>query len=95
MSIDDSAEAHYIQVVRDNHIGGGNGEFRRYLGDKIDKVFGTNENMLLTPSIGIAVSGGGMRAALFGAGVVNALDSRNGTFGGLLQSSSYITALSG
>lgn len=50
--------------------------------------------------IGIAISGGGYRAAQFGAGVLSGLDARNesakaaGT-GGLLQVSSYISALSG
>jgi lysophospholipase len=50
--------------------------------------------------VGIAVSGGGYRASLYGAGVLNALDSRNqsskaaGT-GGLLQVASYIIGLSG
>ena len=50
--------------------------------------------------IGIAVSGGGYRAAQFGAGVFSGLDARNdsakaaGT-GGLLQVSSYWAGLSG
>jgi lysophospholipase len=52
------------------------------------------------PRIGIAVSGGGYRAAQYGAGVLSALDARNdsakaaGT-GGLLQVASYIAGLSG
>ncbi|KAI0673290.1 lysophospholipase [Trametes maxima] len=52
------------------------------------------------PHIGIATSGGGLRAALFGAGVLGALDGRNqsslraGT-GGLLQTAEYIAGLSG
>src|SRR6266850_1326840 len=52
------------------------------------------------PKIGIAFSGGGYRAAQYGAGVVSALDARNdsakaaGT-GGFLQVMSYIAALSG
>jgi len=52
------------------------------------------------PKIGIAVSGGGYRAAQYGAGVLSALDARNdsakaaGT-GGLLQVTSYISGLSG
>lgn len=41
-----------------------------------------------------------MRAALYGAGVVAALDGRNATsvtsgLGGVIQSSTYISALSG
>ncbi|KZT29198.1 lysophospholipase [Neolentinus lepideus HHB14362 ss-1] len=52
------------------------------------------------PTLGIATSGGGHRAAIFGAGVLNALDGRNGTSakagtGGLLQSATYISGLSG
>lgn len=53
------------------------------------------------PNIGIAVSGGGYRALLNGAGVVSAFDSRtensteSGHLGGLLQSSTYLTGLSG
>ncbi|CCM05117.1 uncharacterized protein FIBRA_07325 [Fibroporia radiculosa] len=52
------------------------------------------------PRFGIATSGGGYRAAIFGAGVLNALDGRNtsslkaGT-GGLLQSATYLAGLSG
>ncbi|KAI0659449.1 lysophospholipase [Cubamyces menziesii] len=52
------------------------------------------------PNIGIATSGGGLRAALFGAGVLNALDGRNQTsagagMGGLLQAAQYLSGLSG
>jgi len=52
------------------------------------------------PKVGIAVSGGGFRAAQYGAGVISALDARNdsavsaGT-GGLLQVTSYMSGLSG
>ena len=52
------------------------------------------------PKVGIAISGGGYRAAQFGAGVLSALDARNesakaaGT-GGLLQVTSYLSGLSG
>ncbi|KAF8499635.1 phospholipase B [Russula emetica] len=52
------------------------------------------------PKIGIAVSGGGLRAAQYGAGVLSALDARNesakaaGT-GGFLQVTSYLSGLSG
>ncbi|EPQ56964.1 hypothetical protein GLOTRDRAFT_73425 [Gloeophyllum trabeum ATCC 11539] len=50
--------------------------------------------------IGIAISGGGFRAAQYGAGVLSGLDARNesakaaGT-GGLLQVASYLSGLSG
>lgn len=52
------------------------------------------------PKIGIAISGGGYRAAQYGAGVLSGLDARNesakaaGT-GGLLQVASYLGGLSG
>ena len=52
------------------------------------------------PKIGIAISGGGYRAAQFGAGAISALDARDrsakaaGT-GGLLQVTSYLSGLSG
>lgn len=52
------------------------------------------------PTVGIAVSGGGFRAALVGAGTFNALDGRNTTAvqagtGGVWQLASYMTGLSG
>jgi len=52
------------------------------------------------PNLGIATSGGGYRAALFGAGILNALDGRNSTSagigtGGLLQTATYLSGLSG
>lgn len=53
------------------------------------------------PTVGIAVSGGSYRAALFGAGVLSSLDARNETAaqktgtGGLLQATSYLAGLSG
>ena len=52
------------------------------------------------PTLGIASSGGGHRAAIFGAGVLNTLDGRNRTAahagtGGLLQSATYLAGLSG
>ncbi|KAK2023931.1 lysophospholipase [Colletotrichum zoysiae] len=53
------------------------------------------------PNIGIAVSGGGYRALMNGAGFLAAADSRTpgstsaGGIGGLLQSATYLSALSG
>ncbi|KAG9201304.1 Lysophospholipase 1 [Epicoccum nigrum] len=53
------------------------------------------------PNIGIAVSGGGYRALLNGAGAVAAFDNRttkatdSGQLGGLLQSATYFSGLSG
>ncbi|KAH7921091.1 hypothetical protein BV22DRAFT_1020027 [Leucogyrophana mollusca] len=57
-------------------------------------------NSTETPTLGIATSGGGYRAAIFGAGVLNALDGRNASsvkagIGGLLQSATYLSGLSG
>ncbi|CAI7660564.1 unnamed protein product [Penicillium glandicola] len=58
-------------------------------------------NLSNLPNIGIAISGGGMRACLVGAGVIKAFDNRTegaaimGQLGGLLQSASYVSALSG
>ena len=53
-----------------------------------------------TPNFGIAISGGGYRAAIFGAGVLDALDGRKASsnsagLGGLLQTATYLTGLSG
>lgn len=58
-------------------------------------------NNTQVPNIGLAFSGGGYRAMLSGAGAMAALDSRSvgsdadGNLGGLLQSSTYISGLSG
>ncbi|KAK4539909.1 Lysophospholipase 1 [Oleoguttula mirabilis] len=58
-------------------------------------------NVSLLPNIGISLSGGGYRAMLNGAGVVEAFDSRtpnstsSGQLGGLLQATTYLSALSG
>ncbi|KAJ0426768.1 lysophospholipase catalytic domain-containing protein [Aspergillus carlsbadensis] len=61
-------------------------------------VSGNTSNV---PNIGIAVSGGGYRAMLNGAGALKAFDSRTsnstaaGHLGGLLQSATYVSGLSG
>ncbi|KAJ5675509.1 hypothetical protein N7462_008406 [Penicillium macrosclerotiorum] len=53
------------------------------------------------PNVGIAVSGGGYRALMNGAGALKAFDSRtenattSGHLGGLLQSATYVAGLSG
>ncbi|EAW10337.1 lysophospholipase family protein [Aspergillus clavatus NRRL 1] len=58
-------------------------------------------NMSNVPNIGIAVSGGGYRALMNGAGAIKAFDSRtpnstsSGQLGGLLQSATYLAGLSG
>lgn len=56
------------------------------------------DNFSAIPNIGIAVSGGGYRALMNGAGFLSAADSRNGdngTISGLLQSATYLAGLSG
>jgi lysophospholipase len=60
-----------------------------------------SKNVSNLPNIGIAISGGGWRALLNGAGAIEAFDSRTpksttaGHLGGLLQSSTYLAGLSG
>lgn len=60
-----------------------------------------SSNNSALPNIGIAVSGGGWRALMNGAGVLKAFDSRTanntgtGKLGGLLQSATYLSGLSG
>ncbi|KAH7133745.1 lysophospholipase [Dactylonectria macrodidyma] len=51
------------------------------------------------PRVGIAISGGGYRALMNGAGALAAFDNRsansNGQLGGLLQATTYLSGLSG
>ncbi|EXJ65372.1 lysophospholipase [Cladophialophora yegresii CBS 114405] len=60
-----------------------------------------SDNASALPNIGIAVSGGGWRALMNGAGAIKAFDSRTvnntgeGKLGGLLQSATYLSGLSG
>ncbi|KAK1148831.1 Lysophospholipase 1 [Aspergillus melleus] len=60
-----------------------------------------SKNISNIPNIGIAVSGGGYRALTNGAGAIKAFDSRTnnataeGQLGGLLQSATYVSGLSG
>ncbi|KID95765.1 Lysophospholipase, catalytic domain protein, partial [Metarhizium majus ARSEF 297] len=69
--------------------------------DSEEYLSGATANSTALPNIGIAVSGGGYRAMLNGAGSVAAFDSRSpgstskGNIGGLLQSATYISGLSG
>ncbi|KAI5859655.1 lysophospholipase catalytic domain-containing protein [Durotheca rogersii] len=64
-------------------------------------VTSNSQNFSIVPNIGIAMSGGGYRALLTGAGVLAAADSRvpgandAGGIGGLLQSATYLSGLSG
>lgn len=73
-----------------------------YFGGNASVVYGGNVANLTTagivPKVAISLSGGGNRASLFAAGALRAMDAREGSsspLGGLLQISSYITALSG
>jgi lysophospholipase len=56
---------------------------------------------LTLPRIGIAVSGGGYRALMNGAGAISAFDNRTpdstapGQLGGVLQAATYLSGLSG
>lgn len=60
-----------------------------------------SSNVSALPNIGIAMSGGGWRALMNGAGAIKAFDSRTqgntaeGHLGGLLQSTTYLAGLSG
>ncbi|EED16450.1 lysophospholipase Plb1 [Talaromyces stipitatus ATCC 10500] len=60
-----------------------------------------NDNATNLPNVAIAVSGGGYRAMLTGGGALKAFDSRTpnstakGQVGGLLQSATYVSGLSG
>lgn len=57
-----------------------------------------SHNTTALPNIGIALSGGGYRALMNGAGFLSAADLRNdanGPISGLLQASTYVAGLSG
>ncbi|KAH8700217.1 lysophospholipase Plb1 [Talaromyces proteolyticus] len=85
-----------VQAMKDffGHVNISNFDAAGY----INKVSGSATDL---PNIAIAVSGGGYRAMLTGAGAVKAFDSRtsnstsSGQLGGLLQSATYIAGLSG
>ncbi|KAG5419832.1 PLB2 [Candida metapsilosis] len=73
----------------------------KYLHSTMSNEFGVDSFLAKAdPTIGIAFSGGGYRALLTGAGEYAALDERihvshGAGLGGILQSSSYISGLSG
>lgn len=64
-------------------------------------INGIKDNATALPNIGIAVSGGGYRALMNGAGFIAASDNRTnnatntGQIGGLLQATTYLAGLSG
>lgn len=74
-----------------------------YLGDSASAVYGGSLDALgpsNLPVVGLSISGGGDRAALYGASFLATVDGTKSTavatgMGGLLQISSYISALSG
>ena len=99
-----SEEREWTQVRRNNTIE----PMRDLLGrlnitglDTDQYINDNRDNASALPNIGIALSGGGYRAMLNGAGVVEAFDSRTpnststGHLGGLLQSATYLAGLSG
>jgi lysophospholipase len=69
--------------------------------DASSYINGVRNNASELPNIGIAVSGGGYRALMNGAGFVAAADNRvdnstnTGQIGGLLQATTYLAGLSG
>ncbi|RAH65136.1 uncharacterized protein BO66DRAFT_395621 [Aspergillus aculeatinus CBS 121060] len=69
--------------------------------DAVSYITSHASNVSNLPNIGIAVSGGGYRALTNGAGAIKAFDSRtegstrSGQLGGLLQSATYLSGLSG
>lgn len=75
-------------------------EWKNWVGDGSAIGYNLSAFNSSFPKIGIAISGGGYRAAQYGAGVLSGLDARNdsakqaGT-GGLLQVASYLSGLSG
>lgn len=77
--------------------------FKAYLGSLASTVYGGNLDTLnssVMPTLALAVSGGSERASLYGAGVLATLNGQNPMgkiqgLSGLLQSTSYVSALSG
>ncbi|KAK9899955.1 hypothetical protein P389DRAFT_156803 [Cystobasidium minutum MCA 4210] len=92
-------EASYIERRRQSEVASA---FETYLANNVTgyDLNALAPNASFWPTVGIAVSGGGFRAALVGAGTFNALDGRNTTAtqagtGGVWQLASYMTGLSG
>ncbi|SGY63791.1 BQ5605_C007g04832 [Microbotryum silenes-dioicae] len=75
------------------------GEYRKYLGSGRDIGYTTQQTLEILaqqPRLGTACSGGGLRASLYCAGTLSALDNRYGTYiAPVLQLSAYMTGLSG
>lgn len=77
------------------HVNISNFDAKSYLSDV------ANKNASNLPNVAIALSGGGYRAMLNGGGALKAFDSRtpnstsSGQLGGLLQTATYVSGLSG
>ncbi|PGH12476.1 hypothetical protein AJ79_04220 [Helicocarpus griseus UAMH5409] len=69
--------------------------------DALSYIEDNANNATALPNVGVAVSGGGYRALMNGAGALKAFDNRTenstspGQLGGLLQSATYLSGLSG
>ncbi|EFR05370.1 lysophospholipase 1 [Nannizzia gypsea CBS 118893] len=69
--------------------------------DAVSYLGNHSDDVAKLPNVAIAVSGGGYRALMNGAGALQAFDSRTenstapGQLGGLLQSATYLSGLSG
>jgi lysophospholipase len=69
--------------------------------DAVNYVQSNSNNFSVVPNVGIAMSGGGYRALMNGAGFIAAADGRTpgstnaGGIGNLLQASTYLAGLSG
>jgi lysophospholipase len=92
------AEQEYVTTRRNTVV---SSAWTDWLGDGSSLGYNLSSfNASQFPNIGLAIPGGGLRAAQYGAAVLQALDARNSSAkaagtGGLLQVASYITGLSG
>ncbi len=97
-------ETSWLRLRRNNTVE----PMRRFLGrmnitdfDAPAYIERNRNNASALPNVGIAMSGGGWRALLNGAGAIAAFDDRmpnstnTGQLGGLLQSATYLAGLSG
>ncbi|KAF8973334.1 lysophospholipase catalytic domain-containing protein [Flammula alnicola] len=91
------AEEEYVTTRRNTVIANA---WNDWLGDGTSLGYNLTAYTGPFPNVGIAIPGGGLRAAQYGASALLALDARNASSkaagtGGLLQVASYITGLSG
>ncbi|KAJ3853028.1 phospholipase B [Lentinula lateritia] len=90
-------EADYVQARMNSTIAQA---WIDWLGDGSQLGYNSTAFQSNFPKIGIAIPGGGLRAAQYGAAALSGLDARNSSAkaagtGGLLQVSSYLSGLSG